>query len=392
MLARIATLIIVPFLSIIGQEVWTLTSHLRFRSAPPSPFETMRAVRYSRHGRPRDVLEVVSNAPRPLTPAGPNMLVVRVAGAAINPVDFKMQRNDQPDALIPKPKIPGCDISGTVVDAGAGVHGFVVGDEVFGMLPIVGSRWGSLAEYVVAEASCFAKAPKSIPLVDAAALPLVGLTVMQVCEQAGLVKSATRQSGTSALVQAASGGVGTFAVQYLSNVLKFGQIIGTASSANAHFLSSLGVTRAIDYHSEDFESVTEQAGGVDVVIDPMAWKYMNRTLGGATKMLRKGAKYCHIMSSDWAPNAAESDPLTALQGPLMKWRSRIAHILNPSTPQIFSSAVQPDGASLATLASYVDAGMISPVIDKVFDGLDSAVEALEYLEDGHARGKVLVRL
>ena len=388
--ARIATLVIVPLLSIVGQEVWDLTVHLRYQSAPQSPSETMRAVRYSRHGQPRDVLEIVLDAPQPLTPAGPDMLVVKVAGAALNPVDFKMQRNAQPDAMIPKPKIPGCDVSGTVVDAGPGAHGFKVGDEVFGMLPIVGSGWGSLAEFVAADASCFAKAPSSIPLVDAAALPLVGLTVMQVCHQAGLVYQEEPRSHGVALVQAASGGVGTFAVQYLRNVLKFGQVLGTASPANDQFVSSLGVTRAIDYRSEDFEIAAQKAGGADLVIDPMAWKYMNRTLGGS--MMRPGGKYCHIMSSDWAPNDAESSPLTVLQGPLLKWQSWIAHLVNPTTPQVFSTAVRPDGASLAMLAKFVDAGMIKPVIDRVFDGLDSAVEALGYLEQGHAKGKVLVRL
>ena len=181
-----------------------------------------------------------------------------------------MRRNAQPDALIPKPKIPGCDVSGTVVDAGKGAHGFVVGDKVFGMLPIVGSPWGGLAEYVAAEASVFAKAPESIPLEHAAALPLVGLTVMQVAEQAGLVP-AKRQGPPqgAALVQAASGGVGTFAVQYLRNVLNFADVLGTTSAANTEMVKSLGVTQAIDYRTETFESAAAKAGGVDVVLDPV---------------------------------------------------------------------------------------------------------------------------
>jgi len=390
MLAKTATLLIVPLLSILGHEVWTLTVHLRYKSAPPSATETMRAARYSRHGVSGKVLEVVSDAPRPLTPPGPGLLVIRVAGAALNPVDFKMMRNDQPDALIPKPKIPGCDVSGTVVAAGDGVKDFKVGDAVFGMMPIVGSRWGGLAEFVVAEASCFAKAPTSIPLVEAAALPLVGLTVMQVCEQAGLKNG--EQKGRAALVQAASGGVGTFAVQYLKNVLEFDKVLGTTSAANAPLVSSLGATDTIDYRSEAFETAVERAGGVDVVLDPMAWSYMDRTLGGSSKMLRPGAKYLHIMSSDWAANDAEKDPSTAFLGPFLKWRSRIAGVISPSSPQVFSSAVAPDGAALATLASYVDASKVKPVLDKVFEGLDAAHEAFEHLESGHARGKVLIRV
>lgn len=400
MLARALTLVVVPLLSIAGLEVWNMTVHLRYKSAPASGTQTMRAVRYSRHGG-RDVLHVVEDAARPLVPALPGMLVVKVAGAALNPVDFKMRRNAQPDALIPKPKIPGCDVSGTVVDAGKGAHGFVVGDKVFGMLPIVGSPWGGLAEYVAAEASVFAKAPESIPLEHAAALPLVGLTVMQVAEQAGLVP-AKRQGPPqgAALVQAASGGVGTFAVQYLRNVLNFADVLGTTSAANTEMVKSLGVTQAIDYRTETFESAAAKAGGVDVVLDPMAWSYMDRTLPAAVggkaqstpNFLRPGAKYLHIMSSDWADNDAERDARTAFMGPLLKWKARVAGFLSPALPKVYSSAVQPSGEALARLSAYVDAGLIKPVIDQTFDGLDAAVEAFAYLETGHAKGKVLVRV
>ena len=214
----------------------------------------MRAVRYSEHGDTK-VLSVVKDAPQPLSPAGPNTLIIKVAGAALNPVDFKMRRNVQPDLMIPKPKIPGYDISGTVANAGSGMHGFKIGDHVYGMLPIVGSPWGGLAEYAVADASVFAHAPTSIPLVDAAALPLVSLTVMQVFDAAGLVppSDVNTEAPRRALVQAASGGVGTFAVQYLRRVLKFEEVLGTTSAPNADLVTSLGATRTIDYRTERFE-------------------------------------------------------------------------------------------------------------------------------------------
>jgi hypothetical protein len=196
--------VVVPLLACMAYEGWNMTVHLRYRTSPPDPLVTMRAVTYSRHGTAADVLEV-SEVPAPLMKAEPGMIVIRVAAASLNPVDFKMFRSDQPAALIPKPFIPGYDVAGTVASAGAG-SGFTVGDAVFGMLPLVGHTWGSLAEcvggrfskpwlgcasllssagahsrrYVAGEASLFAHAPKSIPLVEAAALPLVGLTVLQV--------------------------------------------------------------------------------------------------------------------------------------------------------------------------------------------------------------------
>ena len=408
MVARAATLVIVPLLSIVGHEVWTITGHLRYKTPPADPTLTMRAVVYSEHGAARDVLRLVSDARRPLSPAAPNTLVVKVVGAALNPVDFKMRRNEQPQALIPKPKIPGYDVSGIVVDAGDGSHGFQKGDRVFGMLPIVGNPWGGLAELVAADASVFAKAPSSIPLVEAAALPLVGLTVMQTLASAGLeappavmLAAADSQPPVQqrALVQAAAGGVGSFAVQYLRNVLRFSEVLATASPANAEFVAALGATCTIDYHTEQFEAVASAAGGVDVVLDPMAWSYMDRTLGGAggaggagSGMLRPAAKYCHILSSDWASNDMERDPLLALKGPLMKWTSRARRLLRRDAPQVFSSAVQPDGAGLAQLARLVDAGRLKPVVGRVFEGLEQAVEAFELLETGHARGKVVVRV
>ena len=173
-----ASALIVPLCSIVGHEVWQLTANLRYRVSPADPTRTMRALVYDSHGPARTVARVVETA-QPLQPAAPGMLVVSVVAAALNPVDFKMMRNPQPSALIPKPKTVGYDVAGHVLSAGEG-SGFAVGEAVYGMLPLVGNPWGSLAEVAVADASCFARAPTSVPLADAAALPLVGLTVMQV--------------------------------------------------------------------------------------------------------------------------------------------------------------------------------------------------------------------
>ena len=178
-LRRAVTFLLVPLLSIIGNEIWSITSHLRYQVSQPDLTQTMKAVVYSSHGPAREVLFIDAGRPQPVQPAAPGFIVIQVVAAALNPVDFKQLRNKQPDALVPKPRIAGFDVSGIVLSAGAGSN-FAVGDAVYGMLPLVGSPWGSLSEVTAAEARCFAKAPTSIPLEDAAALPLVGLTVMQV--------------------------------------------------------------------------------------------------------------------------------------------------------------------------------------------------------------------
>ena len=171
--------------------------------------------------------------------------------------------------------------------------------------------------------------------------------------------------------------------------------------------------------------VVRQAGGADAVLDPMAWSYMARTLesdsvtesGG---VLKPGAKYCHILSTDWAPNEHETSVLVVLQGPFEKWRSWFRHrfvnpalvvssqirqgpfekwrswfrhrFVNPAAPRLFSTPVQPDTDALTKLARLVDDGRVRPVIDRTFDGLTSAVDAVEYLETGRARGKVVIRV
>lgn len=280
LLALVAPVLIAVPLS----EFWQLTAHLRYREASPDPAATMEAVVYHQHGSAQDVLSVERIA-RPAMPPARGLIVIKVEAAALNPVDFKMRRTEQPGLLIPKPNVAGVDVAGRVVSVGAGVGRFVVGDAVYGMLPIVGSRWGALSEYTVGHASAFAKAPRGIPLESSAGLPLVGLTVLQVADQAGFtaetavgLKAGTHRAGQSALVQAASGGVGTFAVQYFRHVLGMGSVTGVCGAQGAARVRELGATATIDYRTERFEDV---ARDVDLVIDPVAWGNMERTLAGS---------------------------------------------------------------------------------------------------------------
>lgn len=389
--AGVVSAVVVPLCAVLGYEFWGLTTSMRYPVSPADPSAKMRAVVYSTHGATRDVLKVDEARAQPLQPAAPGFVVIKVVAAALNPVDFKQLRNDQPEAIVPKPRIAGFDVSGVVLSAGEGTP-FKKGDAVYGMLPILASPWGSLAEVTAADARCFAKAPTSIPLEEAAALPLVGLTVLQVMKQAGIESdwrnSRKARQDKKMLVHAAAGGVGSFAVQY-AKALGF-EVIATCSAQNAERVRGLGATETIDYRTQAFEKVVQASGGVDFVVDPMSWSYMRRTLD-TEGVLRPSARYCHILSTDWEANDMEQSILAVLQGPYEKWRSRAAHALNPSAPRIFSTPVQPDAEGLAEIARIVDEGYVRPVIDRYFD-LDSAVEAFEYLETGHARGKVVVRV
>jgi len=142
--------------------------------------ETMKAISYSQHGPADDVLTMTTDYPKPAP--GKNDVLIQIKASSINPVDFKLRRNPVPDWLIPKPKIPGEDVAGIIVELGANVNKkskFQIGDRVAAMLPIIRSKWGSAAEFVAVDASLVAKIPETVELESAAALPLVSLTVIQ---------------------------------------------------------------------------------------------------------------------------------------------------------------------------------------------------------------------
>lgn len=375
----IVSVVLLALLAIPTLEVWNMMGHIRLKAPEKSTTDMMQACVYDKHGD-ASVLEMRS-VPRPAVGAG--MIVVKVAGAALNPVDFKMRRNSQPgaDLILPKPKIPGYDVSGTVVAAGEG-SGFKEGDNVFAMLPILGQAWGALSEYAAGDARIWALAPSKAQLSEVAALPLVGLTVLQVMDPA--VAELGETKGKRILVQAAAGGVGSFAVQYAKNVLGM-HVTGTCSKNNVDFCRSLGVDEVVDYNAVRFEDVVK---GVDIVLDPMAWAYQERTLNSS--VLLPGGHYCHILSSDWKDNEAEKSAALPFEGPAKKWISLFRRLVSPSTHRFHSSAVQPDGDGLRRIAAWVNEGKIKPVIDQVFP-LEKSADAMRLLEEGHVRGKLIVK-
>ena len=379
--------VVLPLLSTFSYEAWKLSAHFLYQTGKADPSSTMRAISYATHGGP-EVLQV-GDVPKPGS-IDRGLVLVRIAAASLNPVDFKMRRNPQPDAVLPKPKIPGCDVSGVVVEVGEGTP-FQPGDRVFGMLPIVGQPWGGLAEYTVADHRVLALAPRSIPLVAAAALPLVGLTTLQTLDPA--IEALPRDATKRALVQAAAGGVGSFAVQWLRHVHGFDEVIATASPRHHELVSALGATAAIDYTSAEGASHLSSVKGMDVVLDPVAWKYMEHTLDPSSGILRPGGWYCHILSTDWKSNAEESSPTLPLFGPFRKWATRFQSVFDRSTRRVYSSAVVPDAEGLARIARHVDEGKLRPSIAQTVVGLDleRVREAFAVLEEGRSGGKILVR-
>jgi NADPH:quinone reductase-like Zn-dependent oxidoreductase len=308
---------------------------------------TMLAVRQRSLGGP-EVLGIVE-IPRPSP--GPTEVLVRVSAAGVNPVDWKTRARG--GFLGEPPFTVGWDVAGVVGDVGRGVTRFEPGDRVFGM-PRFPHEAGCYAEYVTSPSRQLAATPESLGDVEAAALPLAGLTAWQ-----ALVETADVQPGQRVLVLAAAGGVGHLAVQIAK--ARGAHVLGTARAEKHAFLAELGVDEAIDYTTE---VVAERAREVDIVLD---------LVGGDSSLdalpaLRDGGTFVSVPSS-----AGLDALLEAATG-----RVRVTGIL-----------VEPDRAGLETLAELVRRGDLGVEIAATFP-LEEAAKAHELGETGRTRGKVVL--
>ncbi|MDT9691347.1 NADP-dependent oxidoreductase [Streptomyces sp. P9(2023)] len=305
---------------------------------------TMRAVTATAWGGPEVLTETRVARPEP----GPTEILVRVHAAGINPVDWK-SRASGGFGMWGETPILGYDVSGVVEAVGLGVTLYAPGDEVFGM-PQFPQQAGGYAEYVAAPARHFARKPAGLTHVEAAALPLAGLTAWQ-----ALVETAALRPGQRVLVHAAAGGVGHLAVQIAK--ARGAYVIGTASAAKHDFLRSLGVDEPIDYTTSDFAQVVRD---VDIVLDCFGGDYGTRSL----PVLRDGGSLVTLPSPDFAP-APERGIRTGF------------------------TLVEPDYAGLLGLAELVETGQLRPEVDTVLP-LAEAAKAHELGESGRTRGKLVL--
>lgn len=321
----------------------------------------MKAIVYYSHGSP-DVLRC-EEVEKPAV-AG-HQVLVRVHAVSVNPLDWHMMRGRPLIARLagrgkPKPARLGFDAAGRIEAVGGEVTHLKPGDEVFG--GSMGS--GAFAEYVCATESAFVPKPGNATFAQAAATPVAAFTALQ-----GLRDKARLQPGQKVLINGASGGVGTFAVQIARS---FGaDVTGVSSGGNAELVRSLGANRVIDYTREDF---TKTGQLYDVVFDCVG----NHSLSGFRRVL-KPAGICVI--------AAGPDGLLA--GPLARFAAALA--LSPfMSRKVIPFIANPNEEDMLLVRGLIEAGKVTPVIDKVYNGLSELSEAIRYLEAGHARGKVVV--
>jgi NADPH:quinone reductase-like Zn-dependent oxidoreductase len=321
----------------------------------------MQAVMHRCYGPPGVI--TLERIPRP--DIADDELLVRVRAAAVNPLDWHYLRGTpylvRLDAGIGSPENPrlGVDFAGTVEAVGRTVRLFKPGDEVFG------GKFGAFAEYVaVHENRAVVLKPPSVSFAEAAAVPIAAVTALQALRDKGHL-----QAGQKVLVNGASGGVGTFAVQIAK---AYGaEVTGVCSTRNLQMVRALGADFVIDYTREDFLAAGRR---YDLIIDTVG----NHPLLAYRQVLTPHGRFVIVggpSSGNW---------LGALAAPLR------AVLLSPFVSQQFLPFLaELNKANLTQLAELMQAGKLHAVIDRHYP-LQQTAAALAYLEQGHARGKVII--
>ena len=305
---------------------------------------------------------------------GTNDVLVRIQASGINPLDGKI-RDGEFKLFLPyrPPFILGHELAGTVLRVGANVRGLKIGDEVFARPR--DHRTGTFAETIAVDQAEVALKPASLSMAEAASIPLVGLTAWQALVELGKV-----QAGQKVFIQAGSGGVGTIAIQLAKHL--GATVATTTSAANVDLVKSLGADVVIDYKTQDFETVLS---GYDLVLNSQDGETLKKSL----RVLKPGGL---VVSISGPPTLAFAKTLKLnfflrfvirLLGRGVRKEARRLHVRYTF---LFMRA---EGKQLAQIARLIDAGVIRPVVDKVFPFAKTA-EALAYVETGRAKGKVVV--
>ena len=306
-----------------------------------------KSVRVHAFGGP----EVLRVEPVPIPQAKDDEVLVRVAAASLNPVDYKTREGEFPpvgeDAL---PAILGRDLAGTIEAVGTRAHYMLrKGDPVFAF---IGFDRGGQSGYVVVKALELAAAPASIDLVHAAAVPLAGMTAWQ-----GLFDHGGLQAGQRVLIHGGAGGVGHLAVQFAK--AKGATVFATAGTNDLDYVRSIGADTAIDYKNQRFEDV---ATDIDLVLDLVGGETQTRSFA----VLRDGGTLVSTL------DVAEPD----------KGRDR-----NIRVPERWLAQV--NTKQLGEIAALIDAGKVKVEVAAVFP-VEDAPSAYERLEKGHVRGKIVL--
>lgn len=302
--------------------------------------KTMKAIQVAQYGQVqglelKDVPDLVPND---------DQVLINVAGSGVNPIDWKILSGAMKQFIpLSLPYTPGVEVAGTVAAVGKNVHGFVVGDEVFGFIGIV----GGYATQAVVAADRLAHKPAGLPLLHASGIPAAALTAWQ-----ALHEHANLQSGQTVLIHGAAGGVGSFAVQLAR--LAGAYVLTTASAGNRDYLFSLGAQQVIDYTAQRFEDVAEE---IDVVLDLVGGETQDRSW----TIVKRGG----VLVSTVSP----PDPQKALE--------------HDAVGKHF--ATRSDGRQLAQIAQLIAEEKLRVEVEVM--PLSKVTDAITLSSGGHTRGK-----
>lgn len=323
----------------------------------------MKSVSYTKYGSP-DVLEL-TEVEKP-TPKD-NEVLIEVHAASVNAADWHLLRGEpfllrlDSGLLKPKNKILGADVAGQVEAVGKNVKHFKQGDEVFGDLS--GCGWGGFAEYVSVPENALMLKPSNISFEEAAAVPMAAVTALQGIRDTGRI-----QVGQKVLINGASGGVGTFAVQIAKS---FGtEVTAVCSTKNLDIALSIGADHVIDYTQEDF---TRNGKRYDLILATNGYRSLSdykRALSPEGVYVCTGGTMAQIFES-------------MLLGPIMS--------VQGSKKMRNMGVARPSQTDLGVMKELLEASKVVPVIDKRYP-LSESPEALWYLGEGHARGKVVITI
>ncbi len=332
----------------------------------------MKALTFKRYGKSPDI--GFADVPRPTLK--PDELLVEVHAVGLNPIDNMIPTGMfKPVLKFELPATMGSDLAGVVKEVGSRVTRFKPGDAVFASLFDLGT--GSLAELAVVPENVAAPKPENLDFVQAASVPMVGLTSWQ-----ALRERANIQKGQKVFIPAGSGGIGTFAIQLAKH---FGAKVGTTTSTgNVPLVSGLGADEVIDYKKQQFEKVLR---GYDVVLGTLRGDEIEKSID----ILKPGSKIVSLigpLDAAFASARRLSFVLKFVFGLMSRKIIRLAGKRDIAYSFLF---VRPDGAQLAEIGKLLASERIRPVIDKVFP-FGQAKEALDYLAEGRARGKVVVQI
>ena len=323
----------------------------------------MKTAIYNRYGPP-DVVQITEVA-KPVPKD--NEVLIRVRAASVNPLDWHFMRGTpymlraMAGLRRPKEKRLGVDVAGEVEAVGGNVTQFKAGDEVFGVCR------GAFAEYACTSNTTLVTKPKNVTFEQAASVPIAAFTALQ-----GLRDKGQIQAGQQVLINGASGGVGTYAVQIAKS---FGaDVTGVCSSRNVGMVRSIGADRVVDYTQEDF---TKSRQRYDLIFDGVG----NHSLSACRRVLKPKGTYLPVggPAGRW------------MIGPLVGSIATLVLSRFVSQKLVIFFLAKASNEDLSVLCELLTTGKVTPVIDRCYR-LSEVPEAIRYLEEGHARGKLVITL